>query len=274
MPHTFVPSAAPTTEPAARATHLSKVYGRGEAQVTALDSVSVEFARARFTAVMGPSGSGKSTLMHCMAGLDPVTSGSVTIGGVELASLSDRRLTELRREKVGFVFQGFNLLPTLTALENMTLPLRLAGRQPDAAWLDAVVATVGLAGRLAHRPAQLSGGQQQRVAVARAVVSRPEIVFADEPTGNLDSRSGAEVLGFLRDSVRELGRTVVMVTHDPVAAAHADRVVFLADGRIVDELHDPTADAVLDRMLAFDHESQGSRPQSQRDPQPQGRRAR
>ncbi|MEU2238113.1 ABC transporter ATP-binding protein [Streptomyces sp. NPDC018338] len=246
-----------TSEPAARATGLTKVYGKGDTRVTALDSVSVEFARARFTAVMGPSGSGKSTLMHCMAGLDPVTSGSARIGDVELASLNDRRLTELRREKVGFVFQGFNLLPTLTALENMTLPLRLAGRRPDTAWLDTVVATVGLAGRLAHRPAQLSGGQQQRVAVARALVSRPEIVFADEPTGNLDSRSGAEVLGFLRDSVRELGQTVVMVTHDPVAAAHADRVVFLADGRLVDELHDPTADAVLDRMLAF--EPQGGR---------------
>ncbi len=263
MPQLSVPPSAPgaphalAAEPAARATDLTKVYGKGEAQVTGLDSVTVAFARARFTAVMGPSGSGKSTLMHCMAGLDPVTSGSARIGGVELSSLNDRQLTELRREKVGFVFQGFNLLPTLTALENMTLPLRLAGRRPDAAWLDSVVATVGLAGRLAHRPAQLSGGQQQRVAVARALVSRPEIVFADEPTGNLDSRSGAQVLGFLGDSVRELGQTVVMVTHDPVAAAHADRVVFLADGRLVDELHDPTADAVLDRMLAF--ESQGRR---------------
>ncbi|MFE7467686.1 ABC transporter ATP-binding protein [Streptomyces sp. NPDC057499] len=252
MSQMFVSPGTPVTGPAARATGLTKVYGKGETRVTALDSVSVELARARFTAVMGPSGSGKSTLMHCMAGLDPVTSGSARIGGVELAVLSDRQLTRLRREKVGFVFQGFNLLPTLTALENMTLPLRLAGRQPDAAWLDTVVATVGLAGRLAHRPAQLSGGQQQRVAVARALVSRPEIVFADEPTGNLDSRAGAEVLGFLRDSVRELGQTVVMVTHDPVAAAHADRVVFLADGWLVDELHDPTADAVLNRMLAFE----------------------
>ncbi|MEU5190676.1 ABC transporter ATP-binding protein [Streptomyces klenkii] len=255
MSQTFPSSSAPLVEPAARASGLTKTYGRGETRVTALDAVSVEFARGRFTAVMGPSGSGKSTLMHCMAGLDPVSSGSARIGGVELSALNDRQLTQLRREKVGFVFQGFNLLPTLTALENITLPLRLAGRQPDAAWLDTVVSTVGLAGRLAHRPSQLSGGQQQRVAVARALVSRPEIVFADEPTGNLDSRSGAEVLGFLRDSVRELGQTVVMVTHDPVAAAHADRVVFLADGRLVDELHEPTSGAVLDRMLAF--EAQG-----------------
>ncbi|RPF45043.1 putative ABC transport system ATP-binding protein [Streptomyces sp. Ag109_G2-6] len=246
------PSGAALPEPAARAIGLTKTYGTGETRVTALDAVTVDFARGRFTAVMGPSGSGKSTLMHCMAGLDPVTSGSARIGGVELSSLDDRRLTRLRREKIGFVFQGFNLMPTLTALENITLPLRLAGRRPDASWLDTVVATVGLSGRLAHRPAELSGGQQQRVAVARALASRPEIVFADEPTGNLDSRSGAEVLGFLRDSVRELGQSVVMVTHDPVAAAHADRVVFLADGRLVDELHEPTSGAVLDRMLAFD----------------------
>ncbi|MFG2291897.1 ABC transporter ATP-binding protein [Streptomyces sp. NPDC048603] len=240
------------TEPAARATGLTKVYGRGDTRVTALDAVSVEFGRGRFTAVMGPSGSGKSTLMHCMAGLDGVTSGSARIGGTELSSLSERQLTTLRREKVGFVFQGFNLLPTLTALENMTLPLRLAGRKPDPAWLEAVIATVGLGGRLGHRPAELSGGQQQRVAVARALVSRPEIVFADEPTGNLDSRSGAEILGFLGDSVRELGQTVVMVTHDPVAAAHADRAVFLADGRIVDDLTAPSSDAVLERMLRFE----------------------
>ncbi|MEU3315099.1 ABC transporter ATP-binding protein [Streptomyces sp. NPDC001591] len=262
MSHTFPPSPSPAPpagaarpEPAARASCLTKTYGKGETRVTALDAVSVDFARGRFTAVMGPSGSGKSTLMHCMAGLDCVTSGSARIGGVELSSLNDRQLTRLRREKVGFVFQGFNLMPTLTALENITLPLRLAGRRPETAWLDTVVATVGLAGRLAHRPAELSGGQQQRVAVARALASRPEIVFADEPTGNLDSRSGAEILGFLRDSVRELGQTVVMVTHDPVAAAHADRVVFLADGRLVDELHAPDSGAVLDRMLAF--EAQG-----------------
>ncbi|MFJ9824732.1 ABC transporter ATP-binding protein [Streptomyces sp. NPDC101160] len=255
MSHTFPSLSAPFTEPAAHASGLTKTYGKGEARVTALDAVSVEFARGRFTAVMGPSGSGKSTLMHCMAGLDPVTSGSARIGGVELSSLNDRQLTELRREKVGFVFQSFNLLPTLTALENIVLPLRLAGRRPEAEWLETIVATVGLAGRLAHRPAQLSGGQQQRVAVARALASRPEIIFADEPTGNLDSRSGAEVLGFLRDSVRELGQTVVMVTHDPLAAAYADRVVFLSDGRLVDELDAPTADAVLERMLAF--EAQG-----------------
>ncbi|MCK7622349.1 ABC transporter ATP-binding protein [Streptomyces sp. RS10V-4] len=246
-------------EPAARAAGLTKVYGTGDHQVTALDEVTVEFARGRFTAVMGPSGSGKSTLMHCMAGLDPVTSGSVRIGGVELASLNERALTRLRRDKVGFVFQGFNLLPTLTAAENIVLPLRLAGRKPEAAWLAAVTGTVGLADRLGHRPAELSGGQQQRVAVARALLSRPEIVFADEPTGNLDSRTGAEVLGFLRDSVRELGQTVVMVTHDPVAAAHADRVVFLADGRVVDELHEPAADAVLARMLRFESRGGGHR---------------
>ncbi|MFJ9616037.1 ABC transporter ATP-binding protein [Streptomyces noursei] len=258
MSQQFPSPGAQVNEPAARATGLTKVYGKGETQVTALNAVSVEFARGRFTAVMGPSGSGKSTLMHCLAGLDKVTSGSARIGDTELASLTERQLTALRRDKVGFVFQGFNLLPTLTALENITLPLRIAGRQPDPAWLETVIATVGLADRLGHRPAELSGGQQQRVAVARALVSRPEIVFADEPTGNLDSRSGAELLGFLRDSVRELGQTVVMVTHDPVAAAHADRVVFLADGRVVDELPAPTSGAVLDRMLQF--EAQDSRP--------------
>ncbi|GGU84627.1 ABC transporter ATP-binding protein [Streptomyces albospinus] len=252
MSQTFPSPGLPATEPAARATGLTKAYGNGSTQVTALDEVFVEFARSRFTAVMGPSGSGKSTLMHCLAGLVPVTSGSARIGGIELSLLKERELTQLRRDKVGFVFQGFNLLPTLTALENITLPLRLAGQQPDTAWLETVIATVGLAGRLGHRPAELSGGQQQRVAVARALISRPEIIFADEPTGNLDSRSGAEILGFLRDSVRELGQTVVMVTHDPVAAAYADRVVFLADGRVVDELHEPTADRVPDRMHRFE----------------------
>ncbi|MEU7638565.1 MULTISPECIES: ABC transporter ATP-binding protein [unclassified Streptomyces] len=255
---------SPVAEPAARATDLTKVYGKGETRVTALDAVSVEFARSRFTAVMGPSGSGKSTLMHCLAGLDKVTSGSACVGDTELARLTERQLTALRRDKVGFVFQGFNLLPTLSALENITLPLRIAGRQPDPAWLETVVATVGLADRLDHRPVELSGGQQQRVAVARALVSRPEIVFADEPTGNLDSRSGAEILGFLRDSVRELGQTVVMVTHDPVAAAHADRVVFLADGRVVDELHEPTSGAVLDRMLQFEARDQEREPERER----------
>nr|WP_107288230.1 ABC transporter ATP-binding protein [Streptomyces sp. NBRC 110611] len=237
---------------AARATDLSKVYGQGETRVTALDSVSVEFGKAQFTAIMGPSGSGKSTLMHCMAGLDTISSGSARIGDVELASLNDKQLTRLRRDKIGFIFQAFNLLPTLSAGENITLPMDIAGRKPDREWVSRVIETVGLSGRLAHRPAQLSGGQQQRVAVARALAARPEIIFADEPTGNLDSRSGAEVLGFLRESVRAMQQTVVMVTHDPVAAAYADRVVFLADGRIVEELHRPTADAVLDRMRLFD----------------------
>ncbi|MGW7573131.1 ABC transporter ATP-binding protein [Streptomyces sp. NPDC054765] len=237
---------------AARATDLSKVYGQGETRVVALDSVSVEFGKARFTAIMGPSGSGKSTLMHCMAGLDAISSGSARIGDMELASLNDKQLTRLRRDKIGFIFQAFNLLPTLSALENITLPMDIAGRKPDREWLNAVIETVGLSGRLTHRPAQLSGGQQQRVAVARALAAQPEIIFADEPTGNLDSRSGAEVLGFLRESVRAMEQTVVMVTHDPVAASYADRVVFLADGRIVEELHEPTADAVLDRMRLFD----------------------
>ncbi|MER7507186.1 ABC transporter ATP-binding protein [Streptomyces lavendulae] len=237
---------------AARATQLSKVYGQGETQVVALNNVSVDFAQGQFTAIMGPSGSGKSTLMHCVAGLDTFSGGSVRIGDTELGSLKDKQLTQLRRDKIGFIFQAFNLLPTLTALENITLPMDIAGRKPDRQWLDTVIAMVGLSERLSHRPTQLSGGQQQRVAVARALASRPEIIFGDEPTGNLDSRSGAEVLGFLRNSVRELGQTVVMVTHDPVAASYADRVIFLADGAIVDEMREPTADGVLDRMKAFD----------------------
>ncbi|MGW8374593.1 ABC transporter ATP-binding protein [Streptomyces sp. ODS28] len=237
---------------AARATDLSKVYGQGETQVVALDKVSVEFRQAQFTAIMGPSGSGKSTLMHCMAGLDSISSGSAVIGDTELTGLKDKKLTQLRRDRVGFIFQAFNLLPTLNAIENITLPMDIAGRKPDKEWVDRVIETVGLAGRLKHRPNQLSGGQQQRVAVARALASKPEIIFGDEPTGNLDSRSGAEVLGFLRNSVRELGQTVVMVTHDPVAAAYADRVIFLADGRIVDNLVAPTADSVLERMKGFD----------------------
>jgi putative ABC transport system ATP-binding protein len=220
--------------------------------VVALDQVSVDFGQARFTAIMGPSGSGKSTLMHCVAGLDSFSSGSVRVGDTELGSLTDRQLTKMRRDKIGFIFQAFNLLPTLTALENITLPMDIAGRRPDQQWLDTVIRMVGLGDRLGHRPSQLSGGQQQRVAVARALASRPDIVFGDEPTGNLDSRAGAEVLGFLRDSVRTLGQTVVMVTHDPVAAAYADRVVFLADGRIVDEMYEPTADGVLDLMKSFD----------------------
>ncbi|MFC8505860.1 ABC transporter ATP-binding protein [Streptomyces sp. NPDC057411] len=249
---TTTPTVPRSTAVAARATDLSKVYGQGETQVVALDRVSVDFRQGEFTAIMGPSGSGKSTLMHCVAGLDSFSSGSVRIGETELGTLKDKQLTQLRRDKIGFIFQAFNLLPTLTALENITLPMDIAGRKPDKQWVQTVIDMIGLSGRLGHRPSQLSGGQQQRVAVARALASKPEIIFGDEPTGNLDSRSGAEVLGFLRNSVRELGQTVVMVTHDPVAASYADRVIFLADGRIVDEMLHPTADGVLDRMKAFD----------------------
>lgn len=233
---------------AARADGVWKVYSSGEAEVVALREVSVELARGRFTAIMGPSGSGKSTLMHCLAGLDAVTRGDVYIGQTKLTGLHDAALTQLRRDQVGFIFQQFNLLPTLTARENILLPLAIAGRRPEPEWFDTVIDTVGLRDRLGHRPAQLSGGQQQRVACARALASRPEVIFADEPTGNLDSRSSSEVLGFLRDSVREHGQTIVMVTHDPNAASYADRVVFLADGGIVGELTDPTAEAVLDRL--------------------------
>jgi putative ABC transport system ATP-binding protein len=233
---------------AARAIDTTKVFGRGESEVRALDGVSIDFASGHFTAIMGPSGSGKSTLMHCIAGLDSLTSGSVWIGETELGSLTDKHLTQLRRDRVGFVFQAFNLLPTLSAGENITLPMKLAGRKPEARWFDTVVETVGIGNRLRHRPSELSGGQQQRVAVARALVGRPEIIFADEPTGNLDSRAGAEILSFMRHAVRDLGQTIVMVTHDPVAASYADRAVFLADGRIVDDLVDPTAASVLDRM--------------------------
>jgi putative ABC transport system ATP-binding protein len=242
----------PITTAAARATHLSKIYGSGDTRVTALDGVDVEIEAGRYTAIMGPSGSGKSTLMHCLAGLDAISEGQVWIGDTEVSTLSDKALTMLRRDSVGFVFQAFNLIPTLTALENITLPLDIAGRKPDQAWLDTVIDTVGLRDRLTHRPSELSGGQQQRVACARALASRPTIVFADEPTGNLDSRSGAEVLGFLRRSVDEFGQTIVMVTHDPGAASYADRVLFLADGKIVDEMLDPTADRVLERMKAFE----------------------
>ncbi|MCX4660720.1 ATP-binding cassette domain-containing protein [Streptomyces sp. SID4919] len=249
---TTTPIADRATAVAARAADLSKVYGQGETKVVALDRVSIDFHQGQFTAIMGPSGSGKSTLMHCVAGLDSFSGGSVRIGDTELGTLKDKQLTQLRRDKIGFIFQAFNLLPTLTALENITLPMDIAGRKPDKLWLQSVIDMVGLRDRLGHRPTELSGGQQQRVAVARALASRPEIIFGDEPTGNLDSRSGAEVLGFLRNSVRELGQTVVMVTHDPVAASYADRVVFLADGRIVDQLLSPSADAVLDRMKAFD----------------------
>ena len=243
-------SAPPTTATAvaARAVGLVKVYGSGETAVQALDHVSVDFPAGRFSAIMGPSGSGKSTLMHCLAGLDSVTSGEVFIGDVDITRLNDNHLTLLRRDKVGFVFQSFNLVPTLDALENITLPMAIAGRKPDPDWLDHVIDTIGLRDRLGHRPSELSGGQQQRVAAARALASRPAIIFADEPTGNLDSRSGAEVLGFLRRSVREMGQTIVMVTHDPTAASYADRVVFLADGHVVDEMPEPTAEGVLDRM--------------------------
>jgi putative ABC transport system ATP-binding protein len=233
---------------AARAVDAVKVYGRGEAEVRALDGVSVDFATACFTAIMGPSGSGKSTLMHALAGLDTLTSGAAFIGDVELGRLKDKKLTQLRRDRVGFIFQAFNLIPTLTAAENIALPVNLAGRKPDREWFDTVVDTVGLRNRLQHRPSELSGGQQQRVAVARALASNPHIIFADEPTGNLDSRTGAEILSFMRQAVNELGQTIVMVTHDPVAASYADRAVFLADGRIVDDLNDPTADSVFDRM--------------------------
>jgi putative ABC transport system ATP-binding protein len=255
---TVTATVATTSAIAARADDLWKVYGRGEAEVAALRGVSVELRRGEFTAIMGPSGSGKSTLMHCLAGLDTVTRGAVFIGGTALTGLSDAGLTKLRRDQVGFVFQQFNLLPTLSAEENILLPLNIAGRKPDPAWYRQVIETVGLGDRLRHRPSQLSGGQQQRVACARALVSRPEVIFADEPTGNLDSRSGAEILGFLRRSVREFGQTIVMVTHDPNAASYADRVVFLADGRIVAELRTPTADAVLDTMKRLDTYAAGA----------------
>jgi putative ABC transport system ATP-binding protein len=243
-PHPFV-------APAARAVDATKVYGHGEATVQALDGVTVEFAPGRFTAIMGPSGSGKSTLMHTLAGLDTLTSGHVFIGDTDLGTLNDKRLTKLRRDRIGFVFQAFNLVPTLTAAENIALPTSLAGRKPDKEWVDEVVRTVGLSKRLRHRPSELSGGQQQRVAVARALASKPAIIFADEPTGNLDSHTGAEILSFMRTAVREMGQTIVMVTHDPTAASYADRAVFLADGQIVDDMSDPTAERVLDRIKSF-----------------------
>jgi putative ABC transport system ATP-binding protein len=236
------------TRVAARAVHATKIYGSGSTEVRALDDVTVDLPGGRFTAVMGPSGSGKSTLMHCVAGLDTLTSGQVFIGPLELGTMSDKELTLVRREQVGFVFQAFNLLPTLSALENITLPLDLAGAKLDRDWLDTVVAAVGLGDRLSHRPSELSGGQQQRVAVARALASRPQIVFADEPTGNLDSRAGAEILGFMAAAVRDMGQTVVMVTHDPVAASYADSVIFLADGRVAGQLEQPTPQSVLDTL--------------------------
>ncbi|MEV0969684.1 ABC transporter ATP-binding protein [Microtetraspora glauca] len=231
---------------------LTKVYGQGDAAVHALRGIEVGFATGAFTAIMGPSGSGKSTLMHCLAGLDTVSGGEIHIGDVEITKLTDKQLTLLRRERIGFVFQAFNLLPTLTAEQNIRLPLEIAGRQADQVLFDRVIDTVGLGDRLGHRPTQLSGGQQQRVAVARALISKPQVIFADEPTGNLDSRSGAEVLSFLRRSVRELGQTIVMVTHDPVAASYADRVIFLRDGLLVNELHQPTAQTVLDTLLKLE----------------------
>ena len=237
---------------AARAVGLSKIYGEGDATVRALDDVSVEFERARFSAIMGPSGSGKSTLLHCMAGLDKPTSGQVLIGDVDLTTLSEKDLTLLRRKSVGFVFQAYNLVPTLTASENITLPLDIAGKEPDKAWFDEVVDTVGIRDRLSHRPSELSGGQQQRVAGARALVSRPEIVFADEPTGNLDSKASQEILTFLRSAVKDHGQTIVMVTHDASAASFADRIVFLGDGRIVDEMLEPTTDRILDRLKSLE----------------------
>lgn len=243
---------------AAHARGLSKIYGTADTRVVALDDVDVDLVAGEFTAIMGPSGSGKSTLMHCMAGLDQASAGEVYIGDVELTGLSDKALTKIRRESIGFVFQSFNLVPTLTAKENITLPLDIAGRKIDQEWFDTIVDTVGLRDRLGHKPTELSGGQQQRVACARALASQPHIIFADEPTGNLDSTSSAEVLGFLRRSVDEFGQTIVIVTHEPVAAAYADRVIFLADGHIVDELREPTADSVLDCMKRLDTEVEAS----------------
>jgi putative ABC transport system ATP-binding protein len=246
-----LPDWAAPTRLAARAEHAVKVYGHNGTKVVALDDVSVGIPAGRFTAIMGPSGSGKSTLMHCLAGLDSLTSGHTYIGDVELGSLSDRELTRVRRERVGFVFQAFNLLPTLDAIENITLPMSLAGTKPDTQWVRTVVDTVGLGDRLKHRPSELSGGQQQRVAVARALASKPELIFADEPTGNLDTRSGSEILAFMRRAVDEFAQTIVMVTHDPVAASTADTVLFLEDGRIVDSMAAPSPDRILDRMKSF-----------------------
>ncbi len=240
-----------TSSVAASALDLVKVYGKGEAEVRALDGVTVDLMRGEFTAIMGPSGSGKSTLMHCLAALDTPTSGEAVVDGTSLGRLKDKDLTTLRREKIGFVFQSFNLVPTLTAEENILLPLSLAGRKADPEWFDSVIDAIGLRPRLGHRPSEMSGGQQQRVACARALVSQPSIVFADEPTGNLDSTSSAEVLGFLRRSVDEFGQTVVMVSHDPVAASYTDRILFLADGRIVDELREPDRDQILAKMASL-----------------------
>jgi putative ABC transport system ATP-binding protein len=248
MTETLTPA---SVDVAARAIDASKIYGSGEAEVRALNGINVEFQTSRLTAIMGPSGSGKSTLLHCMAGLDRLTSGQIFLGDVDITRSNEKELTLIRRDKLGFIFQSYNLIPTLDALENMTLPMSLAGNKPDPAWLDTIVETVRLKDRLTHRPAELSGGQQQRVAVGRALLSKPSIIFADEPTGNLDSRSGAEILTFMRKAVDDLGQTIVMVTHDPIAAGYADRVVFLADGAIVDELLAPNADSVLDKMKSL-----------------------
>ncbi|ACS31661.1 Macrolide export ATP-binding/permease protein MacB [Micrococcus luteus NCTC 2665] len=256
-PGTPSSSATTTTAPAVCARGLTRAYGRGDAQVHALRGVDVDFASGAFAAIMGPSGSGKSTLMHCLAGLDAPTSGSVRIGGTEITGLDDTALTRLRRDRVGFVFQAFNLVPTLTAEQNIVLPLELAGRAPDRAWLDEITRTLGLADRLGHRPHELSGGQQQRVAVARALLTRPDVVFGDEPTGNLDTATSAEVLGLLRRSAREMGQTVIMVTHDPVAASAADRVVLLADGRLAGELVDPTVESVTAALTALSAPAEG-----------------
>ncbi len=242
------PTLQPTTNAAARAASACKVYGSGDSEVRALDGVDVSFEKGKFTAIMGPSGSGKSTLMHCIAGLDALTSGSVFIGDTDLSILNDKQLTELRREKIGFVFQAFNLIPTLNAYENITLPLTLGKKKGDSAWIDRVIDTISLRDRLDHRPSELSGGQQQRVAVARALASQPDIIFADEPTGNLDSKTGSEVLSFMKRAVTDLGQTIVMVTHDAVAASYADRIVFLADGRVAGEMFSPTAQKVLDYL--------------------------
>ncbi len=236
------------TGSAARALAASKVYGSGDNEVRALDGISVEFASGEFTAIMGPSGSGKSTLLHCLAGLDRLTTGQIFLGDVEINTLSEKQLTLVRRDQIGFVFQAYNLIPTLNALENITLPMSLAGNKPDPKWLDTVVGTVGLSDRLNHRPSELSGGQQQRVAVARALLSKPRIIFADEPTGNLDSKAGAEILSFMSEAVHGLGQTIVMVTHNPISAGYSNRAVFLADGKIVGEIPAPTPDAILDRM--------------------------
>ena len=237
-----------TLDAAARCVDLSKIYGKGESEVRALDGVTISFPRGKFTAIMGPSGSGKSTLMHCCAGLDEATSGQVLVGDIEITTLPERALTQLRRDRLGFIFQAYNLVPTLNAIENITLPMMLAGRKGDQAWIDEVVSTVGLANRLKHRPSELSGGQQQRVAVARALASRPDIIFADEPTGNLDSKTGAEILSFMKRAATDMGQTIVMVTHDPITASYTDNVLFLADGKLDGEMSEPTAQRVLDRM--------------------------